>query len=137
MSDTDLEAPAPADDIAAPAEPSHDEDNRLTRDFVDTVVEHVEEGDDEGARGLVRPLHPADIADLFELARHEARGPLATALAELLDGEVLAEMNDWVRDEAMGGLEPQQVAALATELDTDDAVAIIEDMEEDDRRAVL
>lgn len=139
MSDTDLEAPVPpaADEAVAIAEPSHDKDNRLTRDFVDTVVERVEEGDDEGARALVRPLHPADIADLFELAPHEARGPLATALAELLDGEVLAEMNDWVRDEAMDGLEPQQVAALATELDTDDAVAIIEDMEEDDRRAVL
>ncbi len=139
MSDTDLEAlvPPAADEAVAIAEPSHDKDNRLTRDFVDTVVERVEEGDDEGARALVRPLHPADIADLFELARHEARGPLATALAELLDGEVLAEMNDWVRDEAMGGLEPQQVAALATELDTDDAVAIIEDMEEDERRAVL
>lgn len=139
MSDTDLEAPAPiaADEAVTIAEPSHDKDNRLTRDFVDTVVERVEEGDDEGARALVRPLHPADIADLFELARHEARGPLATALAELLDGEVLAEMNDWVRDEVLEALEPQQVAALATELDTDDAVAIIGDMDIEDQREVL
>ena len=141
MSDTDLEAPAPPtlDDEPSPApvEPSHDEDNRLTRDFVDTVVERLEEGDDEGARALVRPLHPADIADLFELARNDWRAPLASALAELLDGDVLAEMNDWVRDVVIQALEPQQVAALATELDTDDAVAIIEDMEEDDRRAVL
>ena len=98
MSDTDLEAPVPPAADNAVAEPSHDKDNRLTRDFVDTVVEHVEEGDDEGARALVRPLHPADIADLFELAPNEARAPLAAALAELLDGDVLAEMNDWVRD---------------------------------------
>ncbi|HLZ79229.1 MAG TPA: magnesium transporter, partial [Sphingomonas sp.] len=139
MSDTDLEPPVPpaADDAVAIAEPSHDKDNRLTRDFVDTVVERVEEGDDEGARALVRPLHPADIADLFELAPNEARGPLATALAELLDGEVLAEMNDWVRDRVLEALEPRQVAALATELDTDDAVAIIEDMDIDDQREVL
>jgi magnesium transporter len=137
MSDTDLEAPAPADDIATLPEPSHDEDNRLTRDFVDTVVEHVEEGDDEEARALVRPLHPADVADLFELAPKEARAPLASALAELLDGEVLAEMNDWVRDAVLQALEPHQVAALATELDTDDAVAIIEDMDIEDQREVL
>jgi len=136
MGDTDIETP-PHEAPPAAAEPSHDEDNRLTRDFVDQVIDCVEEGDDEGARTLVRPLHPADIADLFELAPQEARGPLATALAELLDGEVLAEMNDWVRDKVLEALEPQQVAALATELDTDDAVAIIEDMEEDDRRAVL
>ncbi|GLU24660.1 hypothetical protein SLE2022_405680 [Rubroshorea leprosula] len=65
------------------------------------------------------------------------REELATALAELLDGDVLAEMNDWVRDEVLEALDPAQVAALATELDTDDAVAIIEDMDEDEQRAVL
>jgi len=135
MSDTDLEAPV--DTEARIVEPSHDKGNRLNRDFIDAVVDHVEAGEDEAARALVRPLHPADIADLFELAPGDARGPLAAALAELLDGDVLAEMNDWVRDAAMRALDPGQVATLATELDTDDAVAIIEDMDEDDRRAVL
>jgi magnesium transporter len=118
-------------------EPHHDEENRLTPDFVDAVVERLEDGDDEGARDLVRPLHPADIADLFEFAPGDRREALASALAELLDGEVLAEMNDWVRDAVMRALDPGQVAALATELDTDDAVAIIEDMDEDEQRAVL
>lgn len=134
MSETDLET-----DIveAEEAEPSHDKENRLTPDFVDAVVERLEEDDDEGARELVRPLHPADVADLFELAPGEWRAPLAAALAELLDGEVLAEMNDWVRDEVLRALKPAQVAALATELDTDDAVAIIGDMDEDEQRAVL
>jgi len=135
MSDTDLEAPEPIEVEAA--EPSHDEDNRLTRDFVDTVVEHVEQDENEEARALVRPLHPADVADLFELAPADARAPLASALAELLDGDVLAEMNDWVRDEVLQALSARQVAALATELDTDDAVAIIEDMDLEDQREVL
>ncbi|HEY0270730.1 MAG TPA: magnesium transporter [Sphingomonas sp.] len=137
MSDTDLEEPIAAPDEAAVAEPSHDEDNILTHEFVASVVECVREDDEEGARALVRPLHPADVADLFELVPGDVREPLASALAELLDGDVLAEMNDWVRDAVLGALNPNQVAALATELDTDDAVAIIEDMDEDDRRAVL
>jgi len=137
-SDADLEtAPAPEDESEAPPEPSHDEENRLTPDFVDAVIERVEAGDDEGARALVRPLHPADIADLFELAPADRRAELATALAELLDGEVFAEMNDWVRDELFDALEPHQVAALATELPTDDAVAIIEDLDADEQREVL
>src|SRR5882757_5810654 len=118
MSETDLEAAVLLDTEEAaaplPPEPSHDEDNRLTHDFVDAVVDHVGAGENEAARALVRPLHPADIADLFELVPGEARGPLAAALAELLDGDVLAEMNDWVRDEAVGALDPSQVAALAT-----------------------
>jgi magnesium transporter len=135
MSDTDLEAPELIE--AGATEPSHDEDNRLTRDFVDLVVRHVEDDEPDEARALVRPLHPADVADLFELAPADARAPLASALAELLDGDVLAEMNDWVRDEVLQALSARQVAALATELDTDDAVAIIEDMDLADQREVL
>ncbi len=125
MSDTDLEEPAAAPEEVAAAEPSHDEDNILTHDFVDAVIECVRADDEEGARALVRPLHPADIADLFELVPGDVREPLASALAELLDGDVLAEMNDWVRDAVLRVFDASQVAALANELDTDDAVAII------------
>ena len=121
----------------AEAEPTHDSEDRLTPDFVREVVDAVEAADVETARALVDPLHPADIADLFELAPADARRPLATALADLLDGDVLAEMNDWVRDQVLEALSATQVADLASELDTDDAVAIIEDMDEEDQRAVL
>jgi magnesium transporter len=125
-------------DIAPHAsETNLDEDDRLRPEFVSAVIDRLEEGDPEGARALVAPLHPADIADLFELAPADARPALASALAELLDGEVLSEMNDWVREQLIDALEPYQVAEIAGELDTDDAVAIIEDMDESDQRAVL
>ena len=132
MSEIDIEA---AD--ALPAAALHDEDDRLKSSFVDAVIDCVEQGDAEGARALVRPLHPADIADLFELAPQDMRQPIAAAIAELLDGEVLSEMNEWVRDELIDALAPHEVAEIATQLDTDDAVAIIEEMEEEDQRAVL
>jgi magnesium transporter len=133
MSETDIDT---SPDQLAP-EPSHDEDDRLHADFVSAVIEHVEEGEFDRARAMVAPLHPADIADLFELSPAESRRPLAAALAELIDGDVLAEMNDWVREQLMEALAPHQVAEIATQLDTDDAVAIIEDLEEDEQRAVL
>jgi magnesium transporter len=122
---------------AAPAESRHDEDDRLKPDFVREVVEKAEGGDAEAVRALVEPLHPADIADLFELVDSDERRALATAMADMLDGDVLAEMNDWVREELLDALEPHQVAELAGELETDDAVAIIEDMEPEDQREVL
>jgi magnesium transporter len=132
MSETEIE-------IAEQALPEalHDEDDRLKSTFVDAVIECVEQGDADGARDLVRPLHPADIADLFELAPQDMRRPIAAAIAELLDGDVLAEMNEWVRDELIEALAPHEVAEIATQLDTDDAVAIIEELEEEDQRAVL
>jgi len=114
-----------------------DEDDRLKPDFVREVIDRVEAGDPEGVRALVEPLHPADIADLFELVGRDDRRALASAVSDLLDGDVFAEMNDWVREELIDALEPHEVADIAGQLDTDDAVAIIEDMEEDDQRAVL
>ena len=142
MSDSDLEtsetdAQAAAADPPAQIETRLDEDDRLRPEYVDEVIERLEAGDAEGARALVEPLHPADIADLFELVGSEHRRALAAALADLLDGDVLAEMNEWVREELIDELEPHEVAEIAGELETDDAVALIEDMEEEEQRAVL
>src|ERR1700712_4013484 len=136
MSETDL---APADGATEfdNVADQLDEDDRLKPAFVRAVLDAVEAGDADAARALVEPLHPADIADLFELTPHEDRGPLAKALSDLLDADVFAEMNDYVRENLLDALEPQQVADLAAELETDDAVAIIEDMEPADQREVL
>ncbi|RZM22241.1 MAG: magnesium transporter, partial [Sphingomonas sp.] len=73
----------------------------------------------------------------FELTPGDERDALAAALADLLDADVFAEMNDYVREDLIDELSATQVADIASELDTDDAVAIIEDMEPEDQREVL
>jgi magnesium transporter len=132
MSESKFETPA-----ASAPDTRLDEDDRLRPEFVRAVIDRVEAGDTEGVREMVAPLHPADIADLFELLDSDDRRALAAALADMLDGDVLAEMNEHVREELIDALEPHQVAEIAGEMETDDAVAIIEDMEEDEQRAVL
>ena len=114
-----------------------DEEDRLRPEFVDKVLDAVEAGDDETARELVRPLHPADVADLIELARRDEREGLVKALAGIVSPEVLAELNDYVREDLLDELEPQQVAEIAGQLETDDAVALIEDLGRDEQQAVL
>nr|WP_314441826.1 magnesium transporter [uncultured Sphingomonas sp.] len=114
-----------------------DAEDRLRPDFVEKVLDAVDAGDAETARALVGPLHPADVADLIELARADEREGLVAALAELVDAEVLAELNEHVREILVSEMAPERVAEIAGELDTDDAVAIIEDLEEDEQRAVL
>ena len=58
-----------------------DEEDRLRPDFVREVLDAAADGDDENARALVEPLHPADIADLIELAAADERDGLVAALA--------------------------------------------------------
>ena len=82
MSDSDLETSEA--EIPAAEETRLDEDDRLRPEYVDEVLEKLEAGDDEGVRALVEPLHPADIADLFELVDRDERRALAAALAGLL-----------------------------------------------------
>ncbi|MFL6739554.1 MAG: magnesium transporter [Sphingomicrobium sp.] len=123
---------------AAPAQDRvHDKEDRLRPEFVGEVLDAVADGDDEAARALVAGLHPADIADLIELAPWDERGDLIEALAGIVDADVYAELNDHVREHVIDEMEPQQVADLAAQLDTDDAVAIIEDLEQDEQLAVL
>ncbi|WP_375288476.1 magnesium transporter [Sphingomonas sp.] len=131
MSETELR------NADAEAETQLDEDDRLKPEFVSRVLEAADAGDSEGVRALVEPLHPADIADLFELTPEDRRAELATAIPDLLDGDVFAEMNDYVREQLLEALSPTELADIASELDTDDAVAIIEDLDADDQRAVL
>lgn len=133
MSETELRDPADDNGV----DDRMDEDDRLKPEFVRAVIDAVQAGDVEEALALVEPLHPADIADLFELTPEDCRPLLAAAIADLVDADVFAEMNDYVRESLIDALDARQVADIASELDTDDAVAIIEDMEPEDQREVL
>jgi magnesium transporter len=138
MSDSDTIATPPHEpDAPSGGSGVLDEEDRLRPSFVREVLDAVADGNDEAARSLVAGLHPADIADLIELAPGDERADLIEALAGIVDADVYAELNDWVREDVIDEMEPQQVADLAAQLDTDDAVALIEDLEEDDQRAVL
>jgi magnesium transporter len=127
------------DPMAPPADTPREalEEGRLSRAFVESVKSALEREDFEAARSLVVPLHPADIADLFALVPENARGPLASAIGDALDADVIAELDDYVRDDVLADMSAREVADVMTRLDTDDAVAIIEDMEADEQRAVL
>ena len=116
---------------------SLDEENTLKKDFVRRVREGLEAGETDLVYDLVEPLHPADIADLFELLDSDERPALAKAISDLMGSEVFAELNDHVRELLVEALPAGEVADIAEQLDTDDAVAMLEDLDEDDQQAVL
>lgn len=137
MSEADTAPTIGARKMDVTAESRLDEDDILRSAFVREVLTAVADGDNERVRELASPLHPADLADLFEQAPSDIREDLAAALADLFDSDVIAELNDHVREELIDTLDAREVADIASDMETDDAVAIIEDMEEEDQRAVL
>ncbi|AOL23094.1 magnesium transporter [Erythrobacter litoralis] len=115
----------------------HDEENRLKPEYVSAVREALEEGEKGAVYDLVEPLHPADIADLLELLDRDEREQLATAITDLMTVDVIAELNDFVRGEMMTALPAQAVALIAQQLETDDAVQLLEDLDEEDQKAII
>lgn len=114
-----------------------DEENTLKPEFVRSVEDALEEADTQAVYDLVEPLHPADVADLLELLERDERYQLVGAITDLMTSEVVAELNDHVREEMMEALPAASVAQIAEQLETDDAVQLIEDLDEDDQRAIL
>jgi magnesium transporter len=137
ISDTAPEPAAGLDDATHQESESLDSENRLKRDFVRRVRDGLDAGEDDAVYALVEPLHPADIADLFEQLDADLRAPLAHAISDLMGGEVFAELNDHVRDALVEDLPAQDIAEIAEEMETDDAVAMLEDLEPAEQRAIL
>ena len=116
---------------------SLDAENTLKPEFVRRVRDSLEAGENDAVYGMVEGLHPADIADLFELLDSDNRPALALAISDLMGSEVYAELNDYVREDIVEQLPAETVADIAEQLDTDDAVAMLEDLDEEDQQAVL
>ena len=86
---------------------------------------------------LTEPLHASDLADLVEELYGEARSRLIGHLRRRLDPETLAHLDEVVREDVLEAMEPEELAAAITKLDSDDAVDVIEDLTAEDQRQVL
>ncbi len=136
MAETDFHEDDPDTQVQGEGE-QFDEENRLKPEFVRQVREALYDEIEDSVYDLVEPLHPADIADLFELLERKERNDLAAAITDLMSSEVVAELNDYVREDMIEALPPEAVAEIVGQLDTDDAVQLIEDLDEIDQRAIL
>jgi magnesium transporter len=83
------------------------------------------------------PLHAADAGDVLEALSEDERGALVKALGNEFDYEALTEVDESVRTDIMDAIPNVEIARGVAELDSDDAVAILEDLEEADREDVL
>ncbi|MDP7342993.1 MAG: magnesium transporter [Alphaproteobacteria bacterium] len=109
----------------------------LTPALLRAVGEALERGDEARLRELIAPLHAADLADLIERLRSDERHRLVAMAGATVSGEVLAFIEDDVREAIIRQLDSRDVAAAISDLDTDDAVAVIEDLDPPQQREIL
>ena len=117
--------------------PVLDSDYALNSFFVRSVVDALDAGDGDRVRRLTLPLHAADLADLLGLIRAPERRALLDLIGAELDPDVLSELDEDVRDAVLKHLPPPMIATAMRELDSDDAVQLIEDLTVEERHSVL
>ena len=114
-----------------------DDDYELDPETVAAVVESSHVRDRVAVLALISDLHVADIADLLEQIDNDDRRAFLDLVWEDIDKEVLAELEEGVRDDVLDILEPRQVAQAVRDLESDDAVYLVEDLTPEEQREVL
>ncbi|MDW4548444.1 magnesium transporter [Defluviimonas sp. D31] len=105
--------------------------------IVDAILEAVEAGDSAAIDELMEPLHAADIADLFEQIGYNDRAALIGLWSRGIDGEILSELDESIREEVIELLPHEVLTEAVRELDSDDVVDLIEDLEEPQQERIL
>jgi len=109
----------------------------LTPKVESAIVAAIASAAEDRARALVAPLHPADQADLLERLSAPQAATLVRMLGDGLDAETLAFLDESTRDEIVDVMGVAALARQLPSLDTDDAVNIIEELEQDEIKDVL
>ena len=113
-----------------PTELSNILDNQRVLD-VRAAVMNV---DVEGLHGLLDFLHPADVADLLEQISDGLRGRLLDLWKGGINGEVLSELDESIRENIIDGLNSSELVDAVRHLETDDVVNLVEDLDEPQKR---
>ncbi len=113
------------------------DDGTLRQEYVNSVREALAAGEHDTLAELVSALHEADLADLLELLKPDERRNLIAALGSRFDFAALAELQEQVRDEIIDALPNAQVAEVVRDLESDDAVLLLENLDAADQSEIL
>ncbi len=105
--------------------------------MLDDVRFAVSEGNREWLVGKLDELHPADASDLLEHLGKDGFEAAVELLGEDLPPNILIELRDEYREDAVEMLPDEAVANVLDELDSDDATTVLEDLDDDRRERIL
>ena len=109
----------------------------LDKGLVASVRLGIASGDSARLDELFEPLHPADVADLLEQLDDGERRAFLALSGSVIDGEVLSEIEEDLRESVIDFLPQAQLAEAVRELESDDVVDILEDLDEPRQEALL
>ncbi|MFU8878606.1 MAG: magnesium transporter, partial [Wenzhouxiangellaceae bacterium] len=109
----------------------------LDKALINSVLEAVEADDAVQVAELLEPLHAADVADLIEQISASDREALVGIWGDHIDGDVLSELDESIREPVIQALPADVLADAVKELDSDDVVDLVEDLEHEQQSRIL
>ncbi len=112
--------------------------DKFSPEYIQDVLQIIKEDDKEKARDLLKDLHPADIAELYEQLNFDEAQYIYMLLDHEKAADVLLELDEDDREKMLKEL-PNEVIAkhFIDYMDTDDAVDLIREMDEDAQEEIL
>jgi len=114
-----------------------DEAFGITDRLLSDVMDAVEAQDAARIEALLDPLHPADIAHLIEQIGTKDRRALLDVWKGGMDGDILSELDEGLRDEVIASLNAAEFAEAVRDLETDDVVDLVEYLDGEQQEAAL
>ncbi len=114
-----------------------DADDRINSLWLERLRAYLDAQRAEDVATVMEPLHASDVGDVLELLDHDGRLALVRQLGDKFDYSALTEVDESIRLELMEALPNAEIARGVAGLDSDDAVAILEDLGEADQNEIL
>lgn len=109
-----------------------DADLRVTR-----LNDILQSGSVNTARTTLQAMHPAEIADVLESLPQSRREILWELIDPEIEGDVLMEVHDEVRDTLVSIMDPEEIRAASEKLDLDDLADFVQSLPEQLTKQVL
>ena len=109
----------------------------LDKQKMAVVLSALASGNRVNLTEVLKPLHPADIADLIEQLSTTDRARFIRLYDKEFYGEILAEIDEHIREEVISELSPDVLAEAVRDLESDDVVDLVADLEEEQKETIL
>ena len=90
----------------------------------------LREGSWRGAARMVAAMHPAEIANLIESLPPAQREVVWNFVEPEVEGDVLVELSDGVREALIAGMDAEELLAAAEDMELDDLADLVGDLPE-------
>ncbi|UHD44376.1 magnesium transporter [Aureimonas altamirensis] len=115
----------------------YDDEGNMLQSFMDRVREALARDDAVELRDAIGGLHETELGEVLGYLTTEQRQTLVRLMGEDFDYTALTEVDEAIRLEMIHAMPPEQVAVAVSELASDDAVYILEDLDAQDRDEIL